>query len=65
MDDTVLVSRLERGNLTRDGKHLVDREWAALQFFRECLSGQELHDEIELPVRLVQPMERRDVPVVE
>ena len=40
MDDPVLVSRLEPVcNLTRDGEHLVDREWGTLQFLREHLEG--------------------------
>ena len=66
MDDALVVGRLERlRDRERDAQRLLERNLAARDPRRELLARGQLHHQRALPGVLLQPVDRRDVGVVE
>ena len=66
MDDALVVGLLERlGDLPRDLERLVDGDGAAREALLEVLALDQLEGEEGLAVRLLEPVDRGDVRVVE
>lgn len=66
MHDALLVGRFERfGDLPRDRQGLVDRNRAARSPLRQILALDELHDESVRASGLLEPVDGRNVRMVE
>jgi hypothetical protein len=66
MNNTRLVSRLERlGNLLRDGDGFVDGDGALRNALRERGAFDQFEDEGVDAIRLFEPVDARDVGVVQ
>ena len=66
MNDPLLVRRFERlGDLPGDGQDFLDGQRPVRDSFRERRSLDQLHDEGVHAVRLFEPVDRRNVGVVQ
>ncbi len=66
MDDALLVRRFERfGNLPGDGKCFVDRNRPLRDAVGKRRAFDQLHDESADAIRLLQPVDLRDVGMVQ
>ena len=66
MDDALLVRRFERfGDLSGDRQRLVDRQWPLRNAVRQGRAVDELHHERIHAGRVFEPVDGRDVRVIE
>ena len=66
MNDPLLVRFLQRlGNLGGDFESFVQGNWATRDPVRQSLSGNQLENEVVRFIRLLQPIDRGDVRMVE
>ena len=66
MNDPLLVRRLERlGNLPGDRQRIVDRDRATRDTLRQVLALDKLHHERANAATLLEPIDLRDVRMVQ